>query len=132
MTIRRIAALLPFAAALAACRGSGDARTAASPDSAAKVWTPDQARALREARARGDTVPAAVTESAATVVPRPGPAEGEDSARWAAEEKAKYDQRVRSMQPYASCMAQARQVQGEMRAQLEEACGRLPTAPHRN
>jgi len=123
--VRTLAALLPLAAVLAACGGSGDGRSAAAnPDSAApRVWTPDQARALRQARARGDS-------AAPAAVPVPGPAEGEDSAAWAAEEKAKYDQRVRAMQPYASCMAQAREVRAEMRARLEAACGRLPSAPH--
>jgi len=124
------AALLPLAAAvLAACGGSGGdhGEVAARADTpvARKVWTPDQARALRQARERGEEPrPAPVV-----VVPRPGPVEGEDSAQWAAEEKAKYDQRVRAMQPYADCIAQARQVTGEMRARLEAACRNLPTAP---
>jgi ABC-type glycerol-3-phosphate transport system substrate-binding protein len=123
--------LLPLAAAvLAACGGSGGGRaeTAAAADTPAarRVWTPDQARALRQARERDEEVaPAAVV-----VVPVPGPSEGEDSARWAAEEKVKYDQRVRSMGSYAECMAQARQVTGDTRARLEAACGNLPTAPH--
>ena len=126
MTKRRIAALLPLAAALlAACGGSGGDRAAAAPADtpvARRVWTPDQARALRQAREQGEAAPAAV-------IPVPGPGEGEDSARWAAEEKAKYDERVRSMQPYAECMAQARAVRAEMRPTLEAACKRLPSAP---
>jgi hypothetical protein len=72
----------------------------------------------------GEAAPAAVIP-----VPGPGPGEGEDSAQWAAEEKAKYDERVRSMQPYAECMAQARAVRAEMRPTLEAACKRLPSAP---
>jgi hypothetical protein len=126
MTMRR---LLPLAAALlVACGGSGDGRAAAAKvDSAAarKAWTPEQARALRQARAREDSAP-----RAAAVVPVPGPAEGEDSARWAAEEKAKYDQRVRSMGPYAGCMAQARTLDPGLRPSAEAACARLPSAPH--
>jgi hypothetical protein len=129
MTKARIAGVLPFATAvLAACGGSGGDRAAAAGGAdtavARRVWTPDQARALRQARERGEAAP-----QAAVPVPIPGPSEGEDSARWAAEEKVKYDQRVRSMQPYAECMAQARQVTGEMRARLEAACRNLPTAP---
>jgi|SRR5215218_6789730 len=125
MTWGRTAALLPLAAAvLAACGGSGGDRTAAAGDSVAthRVWTPDQARALRQARERGEP-------AAPGAVPRPGPSAEEDSARWAAEEKTKYDQRVASMQPYASCMAQARAAEGELRQRMEEGCRRLPTAP---
>jgi hypothetical protein len=119
--------LLPLAAALlAACGGSGGdraAETAADSAVAQRVWTPDQARALRQARAQGEPTPA-------VVVPAPGPSEAEDSARWAAEEKTKFDERVRSMSPYTDCMAQARQVGGGTRATLEAACRNLPTAPH--
>ena len=118
--------LLPLAAAvLAACGGSGDAgRADASADTpvSRRVWTPDQARALRQARERGEVAPA-------VVIPAPGPSEGEDSAQWAAEEKVKYDQRVASMQSYTDCMAQARAVRAEMRPTLEAACLRLPTEP---
>ena len=121
------ALLLPFAAALlAACGGGEDShRAAAAPDSAAaqRVWTPDQARALRQAREQGQ--PAAVVAA-----PRPGPSEEEDSAQWAAAEKVNFDKRVASMQPYADCMAQARAVRVEQRAPLEAACRRLPSAPH--
>jgi len=127
MTVRRLARVLPFAAAaLAACGGGGDLRPAAArADTAARrVWTPEQARALRQARAAGDTAPAPAA------VPRPGPAEDQDSAQWAAEEKAKYDQRVRSMGAYADCMAKARNVDPALRPQLEAACHRLPSAPH--
>lgn len=130
MTRRSRAALLPLAAALlAACGGSGgdpgDAAARADTPAARKVWTPDQARALRQAREQGEAPgPAPVV-----VVPRPGPSEDQDSAQWAAEEKAKYEQRVRAMGPYAGCMAQARQVTGETRARLEAACANLPTAP---
>jgi len=124
VTKRRRAILLPLAAALlAACGGSGGERAAAADSAAAqKVWTPDQARALREARARGEVRPA-------TVVPVQGLTAAEDSARWMAEEKVKYDERVRSMDTYAHCMAQARTADGELRARIEEGCRRLPTAP---
>jgi ClpP class serine protease len=126
MTTRRIVALLPLCAALAAaCGGGGDGGgRAAAVDTGAtrKVWTPDQARALRQAREQGETRPA-------PIVRVPGPAEGEDSAQWAAEEKTKYDERVRAMQPYTDCMAQARAVRAEVRPTLEAACKRLPSAP---
>jgi len=126
MTKARSAGLLPLAAAvLAACGGSGGERAAAGTGDSAvsrRVWTPDQARALRQARERGEAAPAAV-------VPLPGPAEEEDSAQWAAEEKVKYDERVQAMQPYTECMAQARAVRAEVRPTLEAACRRLPTAP---
>ncbi|MFL5385774.1 MAG: hypothetical protein ACJ8GN_24935 [Longimicrobiaceae bacterium] len=124
MTRRGSAALLPLAAALlAACGGSGGGRAAAADTAAVqKVWTPDQARALREARERGEPGPA-------TVVPVQGLADAEDSARWMAEEKVKYDERVRSMDSYVNCMAQARAADGELRARIEEGCRRLPTAP---
>lgn len=126
MTKGRGAALLPLAAAvLAACGGSGGGdRAAAAADTPAthRVWTPDQARALRQARERGEAAPQAV--------PVPGPSEGQDSAQWAAEENAKYAERVRSMQPYTSCMAQARAAtDAELRTRIEEGCRRLPTAP---
>lgn len=123
--MRRIAALLPLCAALAAaCGGSGGARAAAADTVAArKVWTPDQARALRQAREQGEVRPA-------PIVRVPGPAEGEDSARWAAEEKVKYDSRVQSMESYADCMAKARMDQSPLRPTLEAACRRLPSAPH--
>ena len=126
MTRERSAALLPLAAALlAACGGSGGERAAgAAADTPAtrRVWTPEQARALRQAREKG--------EAASTgAVPVSGLTDAEDSARWAAEENAKYAERVRSMQPYASCMARARAAEGELRARIEEGCRRLPTAP---
>jgi hypothetical protein len=124
VTRRSAAALLPLAAALlAACGGSGGDRAAAADTAAVqKVWTPDQARALREARERGEVRPA-------TVVPVQGLTDAEDSARWMAEEKVKYEERVRSMDTYAHCMTQARAAEGEMRARIEEGCRRLPTAP---
>src|SRR5688572_26347108 len=85
------AALLPLVAVLAACGGSGgDRAAAAGADSAEapRVWTPDQARALRQARERGEDPPL-----------RPAPVvvlkEGEDSAQWVAEENKKYADRVR-------------------------------------
>lgn len=127
MPKRSISILLPLAAVLlAACGGSGgdraDAAAAADTPAVRKVWTPEQARALRQARDSAyDAPPAAV--------PVPGPAEGEDSAQWAAAEKVKYDERVRSMEPFAECMAQARDVRPEMRPTLEAACRRLPSAP---
>jgi len=124
MTTRRIAALLPLCAALAAAcgrggGGDGDGGRAAAADSAAtpKVYTPDQARALRQAREQGELRPA-------PVVRLPGPAEGEDSAQWLAEEKAKYDTRVRSMESYADCMAKARMDNTPLRPTLEAACQR--------
>jgi hypothetical protein len=127
MRQRATAALLSLAAMmLAACGGSGGDRSAgAAADSAAapRVWTPDQARALRQARERGETIPL-------RPAPVVGPLAGEDSAQWAAEENARYDERVKSMQPYASCMAQARAAEGELRTRIEEGCRRLPTAPH--
>jgi outer membrane biogenesis lipoprotein LolB len=121
----RIATLLPLAAALlAACGGSGGDRAAAADTPAVhKVWTPEQARALRQAR---DSAYNAPPQAA---VPVPGPAEGEDSVQWLAAEKAKYDERVRSMEPFAECMAQARDVRAEIRPTLEAACRRLPSAP---
>ncbi|MFL5386901.1 MAG: hypothetical protein ACJ8GN_30780 [Longimicrobiaceae bacterium] len=127
MTTRRIAALLPLCAALAAAcggGGGGDAGRAAAADTGVthRVWTPEQARALRQARERGETAPAAA-------VPVPGPAEGEDSAQWAAEEKVKYDTRVQSMESYADCMAKARRDDSPLRPTLEAACRRLPSAP---
>jgi hypothetical protein len=127
MRARHFAALLPLCAALAAaCGGSGDGRAAAAggvdTPAARRVWTPDQARALRQARERGAAAPA-------TVVSAPGPAEGEDSARWAAEEKTKYDQRVRSMGAYTDCMEKARRDHTPLQPTLEAACRRLPTAP---
>jgi hypothetical protein len=125
MTKGRAAALLPLAAHLAACGGSGgDRATAAAADTPAarRVWTPDQARALRQARERGEAAPQGA-------VPATTLTEAEDSARWAAEENVKYAERVRSMQPYTSCMAQARAAEGELRQRIEEGCRRLPTAP---
>jgi ClpP class serine protease len=125
MPTRRIVALLPLCAALAAaCGGGGDAGHTAAADTAAtrKVWTPDQARALRQAREQGEVRPA-------PIVHVPGPAEGEDSARWAAEEKTKYDTRVQSMESYADCMAKARRDVSPLRPTLEAACKRLPSAP---
>ena len=122
----RIAILLPLAALLAACGGGGgDRAAAAAADTpvSRRVWTPDQARALRQAREKGETAPA-------VVIPAPGPSEEEDSAQWAAAEKVKYDERVRSMQPYTECMAQARAVRAEVRPTLEAACRNLPSAPH--
>jgi hypothetical protein len=86
------------------------------------VWTPDQARALRQARERGEAAPAAV-------VPVPGPTEEEDSVRWAAEEKTKYDQRVQAMGAYADCMEKARRDHTPLQPTLEAACRRLPSAP---
>jgi hypothetical protein len=129
---RSAAAVLLALSALAACGGGGGEQVAANrPDSTTshQVWTPDQARALRQARERGDSAPAAVTT--APVVAAPGPAADQDSAQWAAEEKVKYDQRVASMGSYTSCMAQARAVgSSPARPQLEAACSHLPGAPH--
>jgi len=126
MTTRRIAVLLPLCAALAAaCGGNGrTAAAAADTPAARRVWTPDQARALRQARERGEAAPAP-----AAVVPAPGPTEEEDSVRWAAEEKTKYDQRVQSMGAYADCMEKARRDHTPLQPTLEAACKRLPSAP---
>src|SRR3954469_6118627 len=124
--LRRTAVLALSASLVGGCGSKhGEQVATTRPDSVAsqKVWTPDQARAAREARERGEP-------TAAQVVAAPGPAVDEDSARWAAEEKVKYDQRVHSMSSYAACMAQAHAAGTEhVRPQLEAACARLRTAP---
>jgi hypothetical protein len=119
------ASLPPLAAALvAACGGGADqpATVAADTPAVRRVWTPEEARALRQERARADSIPP-------SAIPVPGPAAGEDSVAWAAEEKEKYDQRVQAMGSYADCMAKARTLDPAVRPQVEAGCRRLPSAP---
>jgi hypothetical protein len=124
--IRLSAVALVSGLLLAAC--SGEDRTAASAakaDSSAqpRVWTPEQARALRNAAQHPD--PAGAMQPPAA----PAPAAEEDSATWARSESQNYEQRKRSMGSYASCIAQARGLEPTTRASIETACRRLPDAP---
>jgi len=123
---RRITLVLA-AFVLSACRGGdGEKRGEANapPDTTwanRRVWTPGQQRAANAADSAGIVVsPAPAAEP--TVVPQPGPAADQDSAQWAADEARKYQQRTASMESYASCMAQTRDVPQPSRARIEAAC----------
>jgi hypothetical protein len=127
--------MLVLSAALLAACGRGDAddggQAAAPPDTSwanRRVWTPGQQRAQNAADSAGAEV---VTEPApgAATVPQPGPAADQDSAQWAADEARKFRQRTASMESYASCMGKARDLPPPVRARIEAACKRLPSAP---
>jgi hypothetical protein len=124
----RLPLAIPCLAAALLCACGGDARNgsaAAPPDTSwqnRRVWTPEQARAMR---ASADSLP-----PPAAAVPQPGPAEGEDSAQWMAEEARKFEERRASMQPFDDCMAGARRESNpSLRKQMEGACRNLPSAP---
>jgi hypothetical protein len=119
---------------LAACRGADGehgAEAAAPADTSwasRRVWTPGQQRAQNAADSAGTEAVAEPAPGPATV-PQPGPAADQDSAQWAADEARKFRQRTASMESYASCMGKARDLPPPVRARIEAACKRLPSAP---
>ena len=88
-----------------------------------------------------DRTGAATAESSSIAFPTANPADPaasasasrvvETEAQMDTEDARSYNTRKQSMASYSGCMAQARQADaGPVRKKIEEACGRLPSAPH--
>ena len=115
-------ALLVAAAVLASCGERG------SPEAAPP---PPAASAVREAPVDEQPVPSRdpVPARAATQAPAPTARDSAEAAREDVSPEWKMNER--KMGPYRDCMEQVRAAPPETRERLEEACGRLPSAPRR-
>lgn len=118
---RRTLAVLIAALALGACE-----RAAPEPADASAVPQPP------ESATPNSTPPPPTTTTTAPAAPGDAPPEPTraDSIAAAKEDVSpEWKQRERSMGTYADCMAQAQAVTGPARAQIEQACANLPSAP---
>lgn len=121
-TVLRAAAII-CAACLAGCGEGGEGggeppRAPAEEVQEAPAQATARPRPPRPRQARTSTPAAAPT--------------ARDSAAAAAEDVSpEWKMNERKMGPYADCLAQARAAPSESRERLEEACGRLPSAPRR-
>jgi hypothetical protein len=115
-------AVMVAAVALASC-GERESSKAAPPPSAASV--------VREAPAEERPAPSRDPVPARAAGPAPAPT-ARDSTEAAREDVSpEWKMNERKMGPYEGCMGQARAAPPEIRGRLEEACGRLPSAPGR-